>query len=88
MGTTVERPQFSLVLKKLANDDILIVIKLARLERNTREVLGIVQSLFIYRNQGSDTKYWLIDNIPAGQLIFTIFSAFAQFERDLIVTRT
>lgn len=47
MGTTVERPQFILVLNKLANDDILIVIKLARLSRNTREVLGIVQSLFI-----------------------------------------
>ncbi|MGF2007315.1 recombinase family protein, partial [Lactococcus lactis] len=30
----------------------------------------------------------LIDNTPTGQLIFTIFSAFAQFERDLIVTRT
>lgn len=30
----------------------------------------------------------LIDNTPTGQLIFTIFSAFAQFERDMIVTRT
>lgn len=30
----------------------------------------------------------MIDNTPTGQLIFTIFSAFAQFERDLIITRT
>ena len=30
----------------------------------------------------------LIDSTPTGQLIFTIFSAFAQFERDMIVTRT
>jgi len=30
----------------------------------------------------------LIDNTTTGQLIFTIFSAFAQFERDLIVNRT
>ena len=29
-----------------------------------------------------------IDNTPTGNLIFTIFSAFAQFERDMIVTRT
>lgn len=29
-----------------------------------------------------------IDNTPTGNLIFTIFSAFAQFERDVIVTRT
>ena len=34
------------------------------------------------RNMGT------IDNTPTGQLIFTIFSAFAQFERDMIVTRT
>ncbi len=30
----------------------------------------------------------LINNTPTDQLTFTIFSAFAQFERDLIVTRT
>ncbi len=30
----------------------------------------------------------VIDNTPTGQLIFTIFSAFAQFERDMIITRT
>lgn len=30
----------------------------------------------------------IIDNSPTGSLIFTIFSAFAQFERDMIVVRT
>ncbi|KST98242.1 recombinase family protein [Lactococcus lactis] len=86
-GTTVECPQFNLVLKKLANGDTLIVTKLDRLARNTREVLEIVQSLF---NRGIKVhllNIGLIDNTPTGQLIFTIFSAFAQFERDLIVTR-
>ncbi|SPT64657.1 DNA-invertase hin [Aerococcus viridans] len=29
-----------------------------------------------------------IENTPTGRLIFTIFSAFADFERDLIVERT
>ncbi len=29
-----------------------------------------------------------IDNSPSGRLIFTVFSAFAEFERDLIVSRT
>lgn len=29
-----------------------------------------------------------IDNSPSGHLIFTVFSAFAEFERDLIVSRT
>lgn len=86
-GTTVERPQFNLVLKKLEDGDTLIVTKLDRLARNTREVLEIVQSL--YRGiKVHILNIGLIDNTPTGQLIFTIFSAFAQFERDLIVTRT
>ena len=87
-GTTVERPQFNLVLKKLANGDTLIVTKLDRLARNTKEVLEIVQSLFNRGIKVHILNIGLIDNTPTGQLIFTIFSAFAQFERDLIVTRT
>ena len=87
-GTTIERPQFNQVIQKLESGDALIVTKLDRLARNTREVLEIVQSLF---NEGIKVhilNIGLIDNTPTGQLIFTIFSAFAQFERDLIVTRT
>ena len=87
-GTTVERPQFNLVLKKLEDGDALIVTKLDRLARNTREVLEIVQSLFNRGIKVHILNIGLIDNTPTGQLIFTIFSAFAQFERDLIVTRT
>ena len=87
-GTTVERPQFNLVLKKLENGDTLIVTKLDRLARNTREVLEIIQSLFNRGIKVHILNIGLIDNTPTGQLIFTIFSAFAQFERDLIVTRT
>lgn len=30
----------------------------------------------------------IIDNTPTGQLIFTIFSSFTQFERDMIVNYT
>ena len=44
--TTVERPEFNLVLKKLEDGDTLIVTKLDRLARNTQEVLEIVQTLF------------------------------------------
>ena len=87
-GTNVERPQFNLVFKKLKDGDTLIVTKLDRLARNTREVLEIVQSLFHRGIKVHILNIGLIDNTPTGQLIFTIFSAFAQFERDLIVTRT
>ena len=81
-GTTVERPEFNKVVQKLTNGDTLIVTKLDRLARNTREVLEIVQTLFNRGIKVHILNIGMIDNTPTGQLIFTIFSAFAQFERD------
>lgn len=63
-------------------------LKIFKLARNTREVLEIIQLLFNRGVKVHILNIGLIDNTPTGQLIFTIFSTFAQFERDLIVTRT
>lgn len=87
-GTTTERPEFTKLLQQLNSDDTLIVTKLDRFARNTREALDIIQDLFNREIKVNILNMGLIDNTPTGQLIFTIFSAFAQFERDMIVTRT
>ncbi|MCZ2733963.1 recombinase family protein [Lacticaseibacillus rhamnosus] len=87
-GTTTERPEFTKLLQQLSPDDTLIVTKLDRFARNTREALDIIQDLFNREIKVNILNMGLIDNTPTGQLIFTIFSAFAQFERDMIVTRT
>ncbi|MYV16411.1 recombinase family protein [Furfurilactobacillus milii] len=87
-GTTTERPEFQKLLQQLNPDDTLIVTKLDRFARNTREALDIIQDLFNREIKVNILNMGLIDNTPTGQLIFTIFSAFAQFERDMIVTRT
>lgn len=87
-GTTIERPEFNKLLNELKTDDTLIVTKLDRFARNTREALDIIQDLFNRDIKVNILNMGLIDNTPTGQLIFTIFSAFAQFERDMIVTRT
>jgi len=87
-GTTTERPEFSKLLQQLNPDDTLIVTKLDRFARNTREALDIIQDLFNREIKVNILNMGIIDNTPTGQLIFTIFSAFAQFERDMIVTRT
>lgn len=87
-GTTTERPEFTKLLQQLNPDDTLIVTKLDRFARNTREALDIIQDLFKREIKVNILNMGLIDNTPTGQLIFTIFSAFAQFERDMIVTRT
>ena len=87
-GTTANRPKFDKLMDKLQNGDTLIVTKLDRLARNTQDALSIVKQMndegVILRVLNIGT----IDNSPSGRLIFTVFSAFAEFERDLIVSRT
>lgn len=87
-GTTTKRPEFNKLLKALKADDTLIITKLDRFARNTKEALEIIQELFNRDVKVNILNMGIIDNTPTGQLIFTIFSAFAQFERDMIVTRT
>lgn len=87
-GTTTQRPQFNQLLKILVPGDTLIITKLDRFARNTREALDIIQQLFERNIKVQILNMGTIDNTPTGNLIFTIFSAFAQFERDMIVTRT
>lgn len=75
-------------MARIESGDTLIVTKLDRLARNTQDALNIVKQLnaegIILRVLNIGT----IDNSPSGRLIFTVFSAFAEFERDLIVSRT
>lgn len=87
-GTTANRPKFDKLMTTIKNGDTLIVTKLDRLARNTQDALNIVKKMnaegVILRVLNIGT----IDNSPSGRLIFTVFSAFAEFERDLIVSRT
>lgn len=87
-GTTTQRPEFQKLLNELEANDTLIVTKLDRFARNTTEALELIQKLFKQDIKVNILNMGVIDNTPTGQLIFTIFSAFAQFERDTIVTRT
>lgn len=87
-GTKRDRPLFSKLIRKLNQGDTLIVTKLDRFARNTREGLEVVQELlnkdvtFRILNMGT------FDNSPQGKMSLTMFLAFAEFERDMIVQRT
>lgn len=85
-GTTTGRPVFKQLLSKLQFGDILVVTKLDRFARNTREALDVMQTLFDHHVGIHILNVGLIDETPTGKLIFTVFSAFAQFERDLIIS--
>ena len=87
-GTRVDRPVFKKVLKKLKKGDTLMVTKLDRFVRNTVEAIQVVKKLFDKKIAIHILNIGIIEDTPTGRLIFNVFSAFAEFERDMIVTRT
>lgn len=54
----------------------------------TQDALSTIKFLFEKGVRINVLNLGVIENTSTGRLIFTIFSAFADFERDLIVERT
>ncbi|BDA87232.1 invertase (plasmid) [Aureimonas sp. SA4125] len=87
-GAKAERPGLADALVHLRRGDALIVWKLDRLGRSMAHLIDTVRRLEIkgigFRSltEGVDTT------TPGGTLVFHIFGALAQFERDLIRERT
>ena len=87
-GTKKSRPKLDELLGQIQNGDTLIVTKLDRIARSTRDGLEIIDSLL---NKGviiEILNMGKFDNSPVGKLMRTVFFAFAEFERDMIVERT
>ena len=87
-GTTRKRPEFEKLLSEIRVGDTLVVTKLDRFARSTKDALEIIEDLFHREIRVNILNLGVIENTPTGRLIFTVFSAFADFERDLIVERT
>jgi DNA invertase Pin-like site-specific DNA recombinase len=87
-GKTTYRPVFEKLLNTLRPQDILVVTKFSGFARNTHEALEVMQLLFDRKVAINILDVGLVDETPTGKLIFTVFSAFAQFEREIIRTRT
>ena len=90
-GKSEDRPHLEACLKALRSGDTLLVWKLDRLGRNLRHLVNIVHDLTarevglkVLTGQGA-----AIDTTSAqGKLVFGIFAALAEFERELISERT
>ena len=87
-GTKVNRPLFSKLIEGLESGDTLIVAKLDRFARNTREGLEVIQQLIDKNVTFKILNMGTFDNSPQGKMSITMFLAFAEFERDMIVQRT
>lgn len=87
-GAIRERPEFAAALDFMRNGDNLVVWKLDRLARSTRQLLETVEILE-QRGIGLKILTQNMDTTSAGgRLIFTVFSAIAEFEREIIRERT
>jgi len=87
-GALDERPQLARVLDQLRPGDTLVVWKLDRLGRSLRHLIDTIADLE-RRAVGFRSLQENIDTTtPGGKLIFHIFGALAEFERDLIRQRT
>src|SRR6266446_2502561 len=88
-GSNRDRPEFQRMLDQIREDDIIVVWKLDRLARSTRDLLETMETI---REAGgkfqSLSEPWADTTRHANKLIMTIFAGIAEFERDLIRERT
>ncbi len=87
-GAQRDRPQLAAALDYMRAGDTLVVWKLDRLARSTKQLIETVEEL-ARRGVGFRCLTQDIDTTTAGgRLVFTIFSAIAEFEREIIQERT
>jgi DNA invertase Pin-like site-specific DNA recombinase len=87
-GALDRRPQLDEVLEQLRPGDTLVVWRLDRLGRSLRHLIDVVTTLD-ERGVGFRSLRESIDTTTAGgRLVFHLFGALAQFEREIIRDRT
>ncbi|MDA2109993.1 recombinase family protein [Bacillus cereus] len=87
-GTTTDRPQLSKLLDKLCENDTLVVTKLDRLARNTKEGIEIVETLFGRGVKVHVLNVGLLEDTTMGHFFLQTLLAVAEMERNLIIERT
>src|SRR5690625_732621 len=87
-GAKRNRPQFEKLLNELEEGDTLIVTKLDRFARSSLEGIKMIKEFFEKGITVNILNLGVIENTPNGRLIFNVFMAFAEFERDMIIERT
>ncbi len=87
-GKSADRPELGHCLKALRSGDTLVVWRLDRLGRSLPDLVGIVSSLEREGVAFESMTERIETTSAAGKLIFHVFAALAEFERNLIRERT
>ena len=87
-GKQADRPELTQCLRSLREGDVLVVWRLDRLGRSLPDLVRIVGELES-RGIGFESITEKIETVSAtGRLVFHVFAALAEFERNLIRERT
>jgi DNA invertase Pin-like site-specific DNA recombinase len=88
-GAKSDRAELAKVMRVLQPGDVLMVTRLDRLARSTRDLLNTLHALG-ERQIGfrSLVDTWADTTTPHGRLMLTVLGGLAEFERDLIRSRT
>ena len=87
-GTKRDRPELAKLLDRMTHGDTVVVESLSRLGRSTKDLIELTELFqskgvnLVSLNESIDTS------TSTGKLLFTLMSAIAQFERDVIADRT
>jgi len=88
-GARTERAQLRKAIAALEAGDVLMVTRLDRLARSTRDLLNTLATITGkkagFRSLGDG---WADTTTPHGRLMLTVLGGLAEFERDLIRART
>ena len=88
-GVRRDRPELGRLLDQVREGDVLVVTRLDRLARSTRDLLDVAERL---RDAGAGLRSlaepWADTTSPVGRMVLTVFAGIAEFERALILSRT
>ena len=88
-GSKSDRAELAKALGRLDTGDVLVVTRLDRLARSTRDLLNVIDAV---TKRGAGFKSlkdtWADTTSPHGRLMLTVLGGLAEFERELIRART
>lgn len=87
-GTKRDRPELSKLLDRMTEGDTVVIESLSRLGRSTKDLIELVEHFEQKGVHLVSLKESIDTSTSTGKLLFTLMSAIAQFERDVIADRT